>query len=1083
MQSTVLLGCETMAASLAVMDTSKRSHRRPAEGPPTEPSLRPRDLGRAADPRPVEGPPTEPAWAPPPADVPPYLRSWRRYRVLAQIGAGGMGEVYRAWDPQLHRWVALKFLHGSDSLRSARFQREAQAQARVDHPGVCRVYEVGEVEGRPYIAMQEIVGSTLGEAARELPLEERVRLVAQVADAVHAAHRIGLIHRDLKPSNVLVAWSEDGLHPFVVDFGLARDQRVTGLSVSGALSGTPGYMAPEQARGDDAAIDRRADVYSLGAVLYELVSGQRPLQADNLADAIVKLLQSEPVPLRQVAPAAPADLETVVMKCLERDPARRYDSARALAADLRRWLDGEPVEAQRASALYRLRKRAARHPRIVAAGVLAVLLIAALAGTALRTRWEATARADAARRFGTAAKEMESLLRVAELAPAHDTSRERAAVRAAMKRVERHMASMGGGARGAGLYALGRGALALGEAPEALAHLQAAWQAGERGPEVSYALGQALGQSYFDGLQRLSAVKQPAAEATVRRELERRFRDPARAQLRLAAAASSRAERVLDAPELVEALLALYEDRYDAARAAAERAVAGRPWLFEARQLQGLAWRRQAEEATERGELDAAFAAFERARVANAAAMAIARSGAGPHAEECARHWGVLRATRMRRPLEASETAAAVAACDRALALDPQLARAWGDEGRVLSLVAEDQQRGGVDPTAAALRAQRAHRRQLNLERADDGWAGLGAAHEMLARWQLDHGIDPRPEIDRAIAAYRAAIAIEPRRATTFNNLGNALILDGRYRVARGLPAEDARRQAIAAFERSVALWDGFATAHANLGHAWTNVGVDDAAAGRDPRPALERAIAAFRRGVALNPSYPAYHNNQGIAHLTLGEYQLVRGEDPRQALRESMAAFDAALALKPQYSLPNLNLAYAHRLMALWQLRRGEDPAAELELAGRAVERARQVDPSDADVELEAAREALVEARWEIAQGRLPAAALRRAERAAAAGLARNAQSAELHLVRGERWRWEAEWRVRAGRSAGAAAEREAAIERGLDEVAKALATNPRLAEALALRAVLLRVRGDEPTAAEALAAARRLNPLVVAE
>ena len=1035
-----------------------------------------RRLGRASD-----GPLTEPAGQPPPADVPAFLRGWRRYQVVGQLGAGGMGEVYRAWDPQLQRWVALKFLHHADPLRTARFQREAQSQARVDHPGVCRVYEVGEVEGRPYIAMQEIAGATLGWVARDLPLEERVRLVARVADAVHAAHRIGLIHRDLKPGNILVAWGEDGLHPFVVDFGLARDQRVTGMTVSGSLSGTPGYMAPEQASGDDAALDRRADVYSLGAILYELIAGQVPLPAGNLADAIVKLLQEEPPPLRRLVPSLPADLETVVMKCLEKDPARRYDSAKALAADLWRWLDGEPVEATRPSLIYRLRKRAARHPRVTIAGVLAAALIVVLAGAALRARWEAAARAEAARRFGTAAKEMESRLRVGELAPAHDTRGERAAVRAAMERVEREMSGMGEGARGAGLYALGRGALALGQSDEALRRLQAAWRAGERGPEVSYALGQALGQQYFERLQRLVAVRQADADAPLRRELERRFRDPARAQLRRAAAASSRSETGLDSPELVEALLALYEGRYAAARTAAERATEGRPWLYEARQLQGLAWRREGEDLADRGELDGALAAYGRAGEANARAMAIARSGAPAHAEECSRQWAVLRVLRLRRPMIDADVAPAVVACERALALDAGLPRSWGDLGRVLTLLGEDQVRAGVDPSPVMARAHAALARQLQLDpRADDAWASLGNVHDTMARWHLERGTDPRPELQRAAEAYRAAVRLEPRRANNFNGLGNVRMLETRYQDAHGLPSEASRRQAIAAFERALALWEGAATAHANLGAAWTYMAAAELTAGRDPRPALQRSIAAFRRGVALNAANPAYHNNFGNTYLTLGEYQLARGEDPSAAFRDAIARYDAGLKLRAEYSLPYLNIAYTHRLEALAAVRRGEDPATPLGLAARAIAEARRLAPTDADNDVEAAREALLLARWEAQHGRSPAAALERAREAIAAGLAHNPESADVHLARAERARRAAAWQAREAGSPDAAA---APVNEGLAAVDHALALHPRWAEALVERAALLRLRGAENEAQTALRTARALNPLVAVD
>jgi serine/threonine-protein kinase len=1030
--------------------------------------------------RAADGPLTEPAGQPPPPDVPAFLRGWRRYQIVGKLGAGGMGEVYRAWDPQLQRWVALKFLHHADPLRTARFQREAQSQARVDHPGVCRVYEVGEVEGQPYIAMQEIGGATLNRAARALPLEERVRLVARVAEAVHAAHKIGLIHRDLKPGNILVAWAEDGLHPYVVDFGLARDQRVTGITVSGSLSGTPGYMAPEQASGDDAALDRRADVYSLGAILYELIAGRLPLPASNLAEAIVKLLQEEPPPLRHLVPSLPADLETVVMKCLEKDPARRYDSAKALAGDLRRWLDGEPVEARRASFAYRWRKRVARHPRVAIAGAIAAALIVALAVAAMHARIEATARADAARRFGTAAKEMESLLRVAELAPAHDTGPERAAVRAAMARIEREMNGMGRGARGAGLYALGRGALALGQSEEALRHLQAAWQAGERGPEVSYALGQALGQQYFDRLQRLVAVKQANADAPLRVELERRFRDPARAQLRRAAAASSSAQPGLDAPELVEALLALYEGRYAAARAAAERAALARPWLYEARQLQGLAWRREGEDAADRGDLDAALAAYARAGEANARAMAVARSGAPAHAEECSRQWAELRVLRLRRPVVEADAAPAIAACERALSLDARLPRAWGDLGRVLTLVAEDRMRIGVDPSPMEARAHAALQRQLQLDPgADDAWAALGNVHDTMTRWQLERGIDPRPELARAAEAYRAAIRLEPRRAFNFNGLGNVRMLETRYQEAHGLPSELSRRQAIAAYERALALWEGAATAHANLGAAWTNTATAEAAAGRDPRPALQRSLAAFRRGVALNASNPGYLNNFGNVYLTLGEYQLARGEDPNAALREAIARYEDALRLRAEYSLPQLNIAYAHRLEALARVRHGEDPGEALALAARAIDEARRVAPTDADNDVEAAREALLLARWEARNGRSPAAALARAADAVATGLAHNSESADVHLARAERARRAAAWQARQSGAAAPAA----TINEGLAALDRALALHPRWAEALVERAALLRLRGAEAEAKTALQAARALNPLVAVD
>ena len=302
-----------------------------------------------------------------------------RHDTALLVGSGGMGEVYKAWDPDLERWVAFKFLKHGDPVLVERLQREARVQARVDHPGVCQVYEVGTQDGRPFIAMQYVDGRPLDEATRNLSLEEKVLVVKRVAEAVQAAHAVGLIHRDLKPANILVVRAEDGeLRPYVLDFGVAREHEVQGLTLTGQVLGTPGYLSPEQARGDVGTLDRRSDVFSLGVILYELIAGARPFRGDSQVAMLMSLLQDEPLPLRQRVPAVPRDLETVVMTCLEKDPRRRYPSARALADDLGRFLDGEPVEARPVSAVERMLRKARKHPLVAGAAVLSLLVVLSL---------------------------------------------------------------------------------------------------------------------------------------------------------------------------------------------------------------------------------------------------------------------------------------------------------------------------------------------------------------------------------------------------------------------------------------------------------------------------------------------------------------------------------------------------------------------------------------------------------------------------------------------------------------------------------------------------------------------------------
>jgi serine/threonine-protein kinase len=301
-----------------------------------------------------------------------------RYEVGEELGAGGMARVFKAFDRQLRRPVALKFLDRFEPAARRRFLSEARAQAQVRHDNVLPIYETGELGGQPFIAMRWVDGPTLLAVRGETSLEQKVRLIAQVAEGLHAAHREGLIHRDVKPSNVLVERTQDGgWKPWIADFGIAQWSEG---GAGGELAGTPAYLAPELLVGEPAQVDRRADVYGLGVTLYEFLTGELPFGSPDLVELLRQVREEAPPPLRRSLPSLPADLAAIVGKCLEKDPADRYPSSRALAADLRRFLDGEVVEAHAASLSYRLTRFALRHRRpLRVAAVAAVLLVAALA--------------------------------------------------------------------------------------------------------------------------------------------------------------------------------------------------------------------------------------------------------------------------------------------------------------------------------------------------------------------------------------------------------------------------------------------------------------------------------------------------------------------------------------------------------------------------------------------------------------------------------------------------------------------------------------------------------------------------------
>jgi serine/threonine protein kinase len=234
-------------------------------------------------------------------------RRFGQYEDVELVGEGGMASVYRAYDTRLHRSVALKFLRATDPATKARLLHEARAQARVDDTRICAVYDVDEFEGRAYVVMQYIHGRTLAEAAVEMTLEEKLRVMHSVSEAIHAAHRAGLIHRDLKSTNIMVERSNEGEWlPYVLDFGLARDTATPGASTTQHVAGTPSYMAPEQVRGDRLAIDRRTDIWALGVTMYEILSGELPFQSTSTFGILAEIIQKEAVPLRSRVPGIPA---------------------------------------------------------------------------------------------------------------------------------------------------------------------------------------------------------------------------------------------------------------------------------------------------------------------------------------------------------------------------------------------------------------------------------------------------------------------------------------------------------------------------------------------------------------------------------------------------------------------------------------------------------------------------------------------------------------------------------------------------------------------------------------------------------
>jgi serine/threonine-protein kinase len=346
--------------------------------------------------------------------VPAELPHVPGYEVRGVLGSGGMGVVYHAWDHRLKRSTALKMLLAGSTASLAqteRFLRGAEAEAALRHANIVQIYDVGNIDGRPYFTMEYVEGGSLAERLNgaPLPAEEAAALLALLADAMQAAHECGVVHRDLKPANVLLT---TGGAPKITDFGLARKlDDDHGPTLTGAALGTPCYMAPEQARGIPGAIGPAADIYSLGAILYQMLAGRPPFRAGTAAATVRQVLEDEPVAPSRLNPTVPRDLETICLKCLQKEPHRRYPCAAALAEDLRRFQRGDAISARPDSLVGKLARRMRRRPVFSGTIAGAAVVIAALLGAGIWLSSEriATARRISAERAGADAAGAEDL--------------------------------------------------------------------------------------------------------------------------------------------------------------------------------------------------------------------------------------------------------------------------------------------------------------------------------------------------------------------------------------------------------------------------------------------------------------------------------------------------------------------------------------------------------------------------------------------------------------------------------------------------------------------------------------------------
>ncbi|HEU4951410.1 MAG TPA: protein kinase, partial [Holophagaceae bacterium] len=757
----------------------------------------------------------------------------------------------------------------------------------------------------PYLVMPFVDGPTLRQACEELDLRGKVEVLLQTAEALHACHRAGIVHRDVKPGNVMLQRTEDGgWHAFLMDFGVARDLSDVSRTRSQAIMGTPMYLSPEQAQGQPGKVDRRSDVYALGTLLYECLTGAPPFVDESPLALLRRIAEDDPVPPSKRAPDIPADLQTIVLKALEKDPARRYDSARAFGEDLRRFLDGEPILARRPSLLYRARKRL-RKNRLVAA-LLAALLLAAGYGTFSSLRSRAQLRA--AQQLAQEVERLDGRIFQVRSLPRHDASGELKEIRQALARLQGETAQLGRWAQGPARLALGRGYLALGDLEKARTQLEAARRAAPTDPDVAQALGATLARLYVGELE---GLRGQALEER-RREIDPTLKRPALALLQEAQGRSG------EGSAYAQGLLALVQGDLDGALAKAAEAQVQQPWYPEPWLLEAEARKERAVAYLGANRRDLASVEMDREGACLAAAQDRARSAPEPLVEEAQRRFALLSLK-----LDQGQATAA----DRDWALEPV---------------------------------------RLALDVDPGSWRALSFGTAIHRRWAtrlIAEGRDPGAELDAAASDAENALSMRPDEATLWVNWATVLRNRAELTLAKGGDPEPFLARAEAGLQKALQqprlhdyLYDGLGNIHALRAER-------QLLTGQDPTAEVNAAAQALEAASTLRP-WVGHDFSEGAAYQTLARYKVWTGADPRPALDLAVHAHRRGLSLQPASSQSQIGLAEALLDRAEAALEAGQPDPPSAEEARHLMETLCGRQPRNADAVAALARARFLEAR-----------------------------------------------------------------------------------------------------------------------
>lgn len=1001
------------------------------------------------------------------------------YKIVREIGRGGMGAVYLAEraDEQYQKYVAIKLLkRGMDTDDLLRhFRRERQILATFDHPNIARLHDGGSTEtGLPYFVMEYVDGKPIDDYCdeHELNITQRLELFQQVCAAVSYAHRNLVVHRDIKPTNILV--TSEGV-PKLLDFGIATivQTEEPGMTATGVRLMTPEFASPEQAQG--LPVTTASDVYSLGVVLYELLTGRSPYHFTNrtpieVARVITSADLSLPSAMIHTAEAKPrttisfrkipegnldrlrrrlqGDMDNIILMALRKEPERRYQSVEQFSEDIRRHLEGLPVIARKDTFSYRASKFVQRNKVTVAAAVFAILALLISATVAGIIQWRANQQARMLQEFGAEAARIEGIMRFAYLMPLHDISPEREIVMKRMRAINARMAELGTNAQGPGHYAIGRAFMALQQYEDARKHFERALnENGYRTPEVAYSYGLTLAMLYQTELQAAARISSKELRETRMKEIQRDYKDPAVSFIREGRGSS-------EYSEYAEAVVEFLDERYEKSTQKSEKAMQQTPWLYESKRLEAESYRKMGQKFYKEGNHSEALTSFTKAQEAFKNSILKGASDPQGYIGHCDVQTNILAVQQETGDPKGEATyLTGKEACLNAAHIAPKSAEVY-----IAFASLQNRWANYVFPrrnTVPALtEGIRAAQQATKLQPGDaKTHKTLGRLYQTLTDYYFNIREDPTKEVELGDRSLQRALEINPNDADTYSLRSQIFDSLAQYRTETGADPRDALNKSHQLMEKAISLNPESSSLYISMGQTLTTKGEYENRFGLDATESMNSALSALQKAIELNPNSQSAYASLAWAAITKADYLAWAGGNPMDSLDQAEKACREVLRIRPNYDWAYRSLGIALWRKAEFTIDSQKDPTSFLNDARPALARGIGNNSADWAAYVIQGELEIVSGRWKGLQQKSPELDFQHSQDlfAQAIKACREQPFFDLWYSQARLFRRWAEWKLETKRSA------DLEIRIGLEMVARALKINPHSAEMIATRGIFL--------------------------